>query len=850
MAYLDTIIRKGTEYEIRDTDSQTKITQITDDMIAVSDTQPSGNSNKVWIKETADEVDVPTMAEHNALAADVSQNTEDISDLDTRLDGYENIFTGNVDTSVQNWLGAHPEATTTVQDGSITTAKFASGVIDPTLSISGAAAEAKATGDAVGELRSAINKNEEAIGYETIELQKNKSITTNTSNPILPANIVSENGFACCCVSCQPGDKFTVTGSGGNSTRLWAFSNSSGERLSQSGASETANGLLLYAPDNAAYFACNVKTNFAHEVRHGQKTIEYINEELTYINDALELVRTANYETYDFYQGIRSVSRPQVITTNANRCVSQIFHLYPGDIISVSNIKSGNKAVIAGGSYDSGWLRSDYSYSCQAEGIYFVAEATEAGNTPISPNDITTVINITPNGELIIPSLKNASENGILNFDSSKFLLGGIRGTGDLYPAYRYRVASYPGFYKFDYPITIYADSGWRFVAVYYANETDASIINDSGWKTEYTVKADTFFRLIISKDPEDSSETADIPVWVSHIHGNTKPSEQIVDLVKDGIPKYINNARHVGSNANAPLTIMHFSDIHADKTALDRIMYDASKYNAIIADKICTGDMVNNLAEEIDTWWPSDVLTCIGNHDSALRVDDEYNWTALSMANRDAYYIAPFESGWGIVHTSGTSYYYKDYSSNNVRMIVMDGMLYINNGAEATAQTAWLENLLADAITNSLHVIIAIHAPHGGSLPVSCSFSQYGQITMPTRSDANTPQAVIDAVNNAISNGLHFVCYICGHMHQDNVWNADGQGKQLMFAITCAMTTQTSDQYRGQYADAYNLMTIDTTNTLVKVIRCGGANVDDKMRTRQAICFNYSTGEKVGEVL
>lgn len=158
MAYLDTIIRKGTEYEIRDTDAQNKITQITDDMIAVSDTQPSGDSNKVWIKETADEVDVPTMAEHNALAADVAQNTEDISDLDTRLDGYENIFTGNVDTSVQNWLGAHPEATTAVQDGSITAAKLASGVIDPTLSISGAAAEAKATGDAVGELRSAFDE--------------------------------------------------------------------------------------------------------------------------------------------------------------------------------------------------------------------------------------------------------------------------------------------------------------------------------------------------------------------------------------------------------------------------------------------------------------------------------------------------------------------------------------------------------------------------------------------------------------------------------------------------------------------------------------------------------------------
>ena len=58
------------------------------------------------------------------------------------------------------------------------------------------------------------------------------------------------------------------------------------------------------------------------------------------------------------------------------------------------------------------------------------------------------------------------------------------------------------------------------------------------------------------------------------------------------------------------------------------------------------------------------------------------------------------------------------------------------------------------------------------------------------------------------------------------------------------------SDQNRSITEDAYNLVTIDTANTLVKIVRGGGADIDDHMRTRKAICFNYSTGEKVGEVL
>ena len=58
------------------------------------------------------------------------------------------------------------------------------------------------------------------------------------------------------------------------------------------------------------------------------------------------------------------------------------------------------------------------------------------------------------------------------------------------------------------------------------------------------------------------------------------------------------------------------------------------------------------------------------------------------------------------------------------------------------------------------------------------------------------------------------------------------------------------SDQSRSVTEDAFNLVTIDTDHTLIKLVRGGGADIDNHMRTRKAICFNYLTGEKVGEIL
>lgn len=78
--------------------------------------------------------------------------------VDTNGDPYpmEEEIAEHTAIEVDRWITAHPEAVTTVQDGAITIAKFASGVVDSTLSEEGHPADAKAVGDAIAELTSLV----------------------------------------------------------------------------------------------------------------------------------------------------------------------------------------------------------------------------------------------------------------------------------------------------------------------------------------------------------------------------------------------------------------------------------------------------------------------------------------------------------------------------------------------------------------------------------------------------------------------------------------------------------------------------------------------------------------------
>lgn len=69
-------------------------------------------------------VQTDTTLSVSGMPADAKVVGDEINNVQNELNEYSDIFTSDVDESVQNWLDAHPEATTTVVDGSLTEAKF------------------------------------------------------------------------------------------------------------------------------------------------------------------------------------------------------------------------------------------------------------------------------------------------------------------------------------------------------------------------------------------------------------------------------------------------------------------------------------------------------------------------------------------------------------------------------------------------------------------------------------------------------------------------------------------------------------------------------------------------------
>ena len=129
---------------------------------------------------------------------------------------------------------------------------------DTTLSESGMAADAKATGDGLTNLKNAINI--ESIGLGTSGLYYNLSSTA-TSVDINTPTGTAEN-FFCGYAECNPGDYFFIKAKGYSSARCWAFlSSASGNNniITRETSANSQAGIdkTLVAPDNAKYIVFN-----------------------------------------------------------------------------------------------------------------------------------------------------------------------------------------------------------------------------------------------------------------------------------------------------------------------------------------------------------------------------------------------------------------------------------------------------------------------------------------------------------------------------------------------------------------------------------------------------------------
>ena len=369
-------------------------------------------------------------------------------------------------------------------------------------------------------------------------------------------------------------------------------------------------------------------------------------------------------------------------------------------------------------------------------------------------------------------------------------------------------------------------------------------------------------------------------------------PSNEILPILKD-FNHRIRNESFVEQAKQ--LVLLQLTDQHGDETRMNRAMQFASKYGAYIDDVIHTGDLVSdNWANGLD-WFANvqnknTILQVIGNHDSVLRAgsdgkvytnpndlsqyietsgyvglnktthsvlgyknsDNEMVWVNYT----DIYgrYIAPYVSNWGVVQpsnaaTQGLNYYYKDYTEQGIRLVILDCMMY------DTAQNTWLISVLADAKTNGYGVIIAEHYPIRLDGFEYCAFTSSGyndvlDFYQGGEESASTLASAQLAVDNFMNAGGEFICWLAGHTHKDFCGTLKNYPKQVMFVsnITGLNNLEWGEEIRTvgtKTEDCFSVIAVDRYKKIVRIYRVGN-QWDRYGRHKVSMAFDYRAAKMV----
>lgn len=296
------------------------------------------------------------------------------------------------------------------------------------------------------------------------------------------------------------------------------------------------------------------------------------------------------------------------------------------------------------------------------------------------------------------------------------------------------------------------------------------------------------------------------------------------------------------------PLILLYFSDIHGNAENLRRIVEYRDFFGVLIDDTIHDGDIVqdNVDATSFDFWGEvagtDNILQVIGNHDiiysEGFEHDANYPYVTYFKPYIDA-------NDWGTIvqpddaEANNLCYYYKDYATQKIRLIVLDNF---NN---ISTQASWLADVLADAITNEMSVVIAVHYMPTLTENFDTGFNTDTRLYAKSGGDLNAN--FIDAVSSFINNGGEFICWLTGHEHKDYCGVHEDSGtRQVVLNIDCAALRNDSPvRYRAAYTksqDAFNILSINPYKKTIQMFRVGN-DWNGMMKHIGTICIDYANG-------
>lgn len=286
-------------------------------------------------------------------------------------------------------------------------------------------------------------------------------------------------------------------------------------------------------------------------------------------------------------------------------------------------------------------------------------------------------------------------------------------------------------------------------------------------------------------------------------------------------------------------VNFVFYSDIHNGAENNRRIAEFHKTFSGFISDVIHGGDSVYDKFTDENTvaeYGGQSFLNTIGNHD-VLKEGGEIA-TGLEAYNK---FIAPNVAQWGDVvfpedaAANGYCYYHKDYTDAKVRLIVVDCMHW------DSTQKDWFVATLADAKTNGLSVICVSHyCPDRFPTMISdCTFC-----TLYT-SDVNAGlnSEAEDAVADAITDGLDFICWLFGHTHSDYFVKSHNHPEQYAIGVDKGYgglaSYDCSREDGTRFYDSFDVIGIDTKAGILSIMKMG-ANADMYMRQKNYLVFDY----------
>lgn len=316
--------------------------------------------------------------------------------------------------------------------------------------------------------------------------------------------------------------------------------------------------------------------------------------------------------------------------------------------------------------------------------------------------------------------------------------------------------------------------------------------------------------------------------------------------IINDNVVKQLKSA--TWNSVPTGLKLLHFSDIHGDGINLKRITDFAEKYSSLLDDVLFTGDMVNyQWSDGIKFWTDNNntkkILVARGNHDG----NDTANSWWYGKTTEECYdrYLSNNISLWNVEQPRDNNgvikkvcYYYKDYVTYKIRLIVIDGMSW-NAKHNDDAQNIWFNATLNDAKNKEYSVIIASHFFAAKGTPnrninLDAFYDNTSWIDNDTTSGAGYGYLHPDVsknIDNFIVDGGKFICYLGGHTHADFFRLLTEYPNQLEVNVANASMNENVGKNAECYIqrhkdtvsqDLFNIVNVIPTFGILEIIRVG----------------------------